>query len=169
MFQVNRFQLVCLMVSGLFLTGCWPFGKEDNKAVETKSEKVKLVIINVLDKAEYDDCHITGSININFDEFESKIATLNKANHYVLYCADYMCMSSGFCAKQLKDAGFEHVWAYEGGMTEWYQKGYPHVGAAQSEYLKANSEKLSDDEDAMVPTLTAEQLLEKMKEFGQNN
>ena len=156
----KSYSTLFVVASVLFLSGCWPFGS----ASETK--KPELMIINVLEKPEFDDCHIAGSVNIPFDEFEDKISSLNKQNHYVIYCADFMCMSSGFCAKLLKDAKFEHVWAYEGGMAQWYQKGYPHQGPGQLEYLSSESEDMSDDEHGDVPVVSAEQLLAKMKEFG---
>lgn len=161
MFKVQRVHVVLLMgVCSIFLTGCWPFGATQDTA------KPKLIIINVLDKADFDDCHIKDSINITFDEFEAKIPTLSKKNHYVLYCADYMCMSSGFCAKLLLDAKFEHVWAYEGGMAEWFQKGYPIEGPATLEYLTGENINLADDEQGPVPIITAEQLLIKMEAFA---
>lgn len=162
MLNLNRLNFVAfVVVCGLFLPGCWPFGSNQT------ASKPELVIINVLDKADYDDCHIAGSINITFDEFESKIPSLNKNNEYVIYCADYMCMSSGFCAKLLKDAKFEHVWAYEGGMAEWFQKGYAYEGPAQAEYLTAESLDMSDDDDAKhVPVITAEELQAKIKQFA---
>ena len=162
MLQVQRSYSVALMlVCSLLLTGCWPFGSSEKVTI-----KPELVIINVLDKAEFDDCHIKGSINITFDEFQAKISSFNKQNHYVLYCADYMCMSSGFCAKLLKDAKFEHVWAYEGGMAEWFQKGYPYEGPAASEYLTSENINMSEDEEQEVPTITAEELLVKMEQFA---
>ncbi|MBV8660932.1 MAG: rhodanese-like domain-containing protein [Candidatus Dependentiae bacterium] len=165
MVSINRFYSVfLLLVSALFLTGCWPFGSTQESVVETK--KPELVIINVLDKSEFDDCHIKGSINIPFDEFESKIKSLNKNNHYVLYCADYMCMSSGFCANLLRNAKFEHVWAYEGGMAEWYQKGYPYQGPAELDYLRGENENVAEDEESDVPTISAEQLVEKIEQFA---
>ncbi len=163
MLQSRTFQCFSVMVlSLLLLPGCWPFG-----AANTTSAQPKLVIINVLDQPEFDDCHIKGSINISFDEFEDAMKSLNKQNHYVVYCADYMCMSSGFCAKLLLDAKFEHVWAYEGGMSEWYQKGYPIEGPARLEYLHGEIMDMSDDQDHDLPVISAEQLLEKMKQFEQ--
>lgn len=156
------YSLSFICIIGLFLTGCWSSDSFE------KNSKPELVIINVLDKAEFDDCHITGSINITFDEFESRIKLLHKKNHYVIYCADYMCMSSGFCAQLLQDAGFENVWAYEGGMAEWYQKGYPFEGLAESEYLRSENENLADeDHEVIVPVITAEQLQEKIAQFSQ--
>jgi rhodanese-related sulfurtransferase len=154
------YAVMCVMICSLILTGCWPFGSVQD------TKQPKLVIINVLEKPEFEDCHIAGSINIPFDQFEDAIATLNKQNHYVIYCADFMCMSSEFCAKLLQDAKFDHVWAYEGGMAQWYQKGYPHQGPAQLEYLSSESEDMSDGQEKEVATMTAEQLFAKMKEFG---
>lgn len=156
----NVYVLSIVFVFSLLLAGCW------QSTVGQNGTKAELVIINVLDKQEFDDCHITGSIHISFDAFESAIKTLSKTNHYVIYCADYMCMASGFCARLLKDAGFEHVWAYEGGMAEWYQKGYPYQGPAALEYLKAkNSNEPQDDNELIAPVITAEQLQEKIKQF----
>ncbi len=162
MLRLNRlYSVAFVVVCAMFLPGCWPFGSQET------SSKPELVIINVLDKADFDDCHIAGSINITFDEFESKIPSLNKNNHYVIYCADYMCMSSGFCAKLLKDAKFEHVWAYEGGMAEWHQKGYPCQGPAQGEYLTSENMDMSDEGDEKeVPTISAEELKAKMEQFA---
>ena len=153
---MNKFTSLCMVLSSLILVGCWsPFA----------SKKQELVIINVLDEAEFADCHIFGSINIPFDQFEEAAAKFDKNNQYVIYCSDYMCMSSGYCAKILKDAGFEHVWAYEGGMAEWYQKGYPSQGPAALEYLTAEHVLFDDHADEAGFVILADELLSKMQEF----
>ena len=152
--NLRTFSLISLC--SLFLVGCNLFAPLKKDA--------QLVIINVLDKAEFDDCHIQGSINIPFDEFENKVASLSKYNHYVLYCADYACMSSAFCVKLLKDAGIEHVWEYDGGIVEWYQKGYPIEGAAHEEYLKL--ENINFNDEKLSTSITAEELLVKIEEFS---
>lgn len=128
-------------------------------------KKPQLIIINVLDKSEFDDCHIAGSINIPFAEFENKVASFDKNNHYVLYCADYACMSSGYCAKLLRDQNCKYVWEYAGGMVDWYQKGYPTQGPAQEEYLKSENINYNDEENTSH-TITAEELLVKIEEFS---
>jgi rhodanese-related sulfurtransferase len=144
------------------LTGCWPFG-----SVKQESKKTaELFVINVLEQDDYDDCHIKGSIHVDFDEFENKMKSWDKQDYYVVYCADYLCMSSAYCVKLLQDAGFKNVWAYEGGMAEWYQKGYPYEGPAELEYLKGENLNLADDEDSHVSVVTAEQLFGQMKDFG---
>jgi len=155
MLKINSIAL--LLFATLFLTGCNWFG--------STPEKSELIIINVLDAQEYDDCHILGSIRIDFDDFEAKMLLFKKQNHYVVYCADYACMSSGYCAQLLKKAKFEHVWAYEGGIVEWHEKGYPTQGPAQLEYLKFENEQMTD-EPGEVPVITAEELLKKMEDFA---
>ena len=122
----------------------------------------KLIVINVLDKKYFDDCHIPGSINIPHDEFEARIASLAKNNEYVLYCATASCPLSRQCAKLLLDAKFEHVAAYEDGIVAWYQKGYPIEGLASLDYLQ---EEMTDNIQwhHNIPTMTAETLAEKMK------
>ena len=40
---------------------------------DSSQKESKLVVINVLDQKYYDDCHIKGSINIPFDEFENQL------------------------------------------------------------------------------------------------
>jgi len=154
---INLRMISLISFCSLFLVGCNLFSPATKDA--------QLVIINVLDKAEFDDCHIKGSINIPFADFEDKVASFDKNNHYVLYCADYACMSSVYCVKLLKDAKIEHVWEYAGGIVEWYQKGYPIEGPAQEEYLKLENVNFNDEENS--PTaITAEELLVKIEEFG---
>ena len=158
-FMVNfKVRTISLMLLGsLFLAGCSLFTPAKKDA--------QLVIINVLDKPEFDDCHIKGSISVPFSEFENKVVSFDKNNHYVLYCADYACMSSAFCAKLLRDAKIEHVWEYAGGIVEWYQKGYPIEGPAQADYLKFENVNFNDEEHAST-TMTAEELLVKIEEFS---
>jgi len=157
MIMKKKLYLGLMVMSSLVLAGCWPFASHAKKA--------DLVIINVLDAADFQDCHIQGSINIPFNDFEDAIPSLEKQNHYVIYCTNYMCMSSSFCAKLLIDAGFEHVWAYEGGTVEWYQMGYPVQGPAKMDYLQDDNEDFGDDVH-IVPVLKAQELLTKIEEFA---
>ena len=151
-FKYSNLLLLCCLV---FLPSCM---------FSSKDTPLKLMIINVLSEEYYNDCHIKGSIHIPFEEVEDKLSTLNKNNHYVIYCADYPCMSSYHIADVMIKKGFKNVWEYAGGMAEWYQKGYPIEGLAQEEYLTQENEPLHGAQDA-VPVITAEQLLEKITEF----
>jgi rhodanese-related sulfurtransferase len=125
-------------------------------------EKEELVVINVLDKNLYDDCHIEGSINIPFEIFEQYAQRkLSKSAVIVVYCSNYMCSASGEAALMLKKMGFKKVWAYEAGMAEWYQQKLPVVGPCSSKYLNARFSP-PDHQELGLPVITTQQLREKM-------
>lgn len=144
--------MVCV---GLLLTGCWG----------GSAKKSKLVVINVLDKKLYDDCHITGSIHIPFEDLDDRMNSLSKNDEYVFYCSNYACTAAPFSAKKFKDAGFENVAVFHGGIVEWYQKKYPYVGPAKEDYLKEDNEPL-DDDDHEVSVIKAEDLKSKLEKSG---
>ena len=74
-------------------------------------------------------------------------------------------MSSAYCASLMRNAKFEHVWEYSGGIVDWYQKGYPIEGPAQEDYLKFENTNYNDEETSNT-SMTAEQLLAKIEEFA---
>lgn len=164
--MIDKYKLTLLsaslfVVTAMFFSGCWKS--------ETKDKESKLVVINVLDKDYYEDCHITGSINIPFEELEERVKKMNKKDSYVFYCSNYACTAAPFSAKMFKDAGVEQVSVYHGGMVEWYQNKLPYTGPAQRSYLQESNEKLEDDEPldeqahAEIKDITADQLLSMMK------
>ena len=111
--------IYALIVLGIVcvLPACWPGEKKSG-----------FLVVNVLSAPFYDDCHIKGSVNVPFEELDSFINTLETDTQVVFYCTNYMCTSSGYAAKKLREKGFKHVWAYEGGTAEWYQMGLPVEG-----------------------------------------
>ena len=114
-----------------------------------EEKKSDVVVINVLSKQLYDDCHIKGSLNVPFmDEENPDISPiekftkdLDKETKIVVYCSNYMCTASGEIAKKLSEMGFENVWAYEAGMAEWYQENLPVEGTCNQKYLAKKLEK----------------------------
>lgn len=163
---INKKQLVmAFALTGIIvlLPACWPFGKK----VETQ-ENPDLYVINVLDKDQYEDCRIAGSINVPFEEVEAFAKDLDRKSEIVVYCANYSCTASSAAAQKLKEMGFENVWAYEGGTTEWYQMGlkaegkYPVLGTCQASYLSAANEHPVQAEQSSVSVINAEELREKM-------
>lgn len=120
----------------------------------------KLLVINALSKKYYDDCHIKGSINVPLDKLEEYSKKLDKKTPIVVYCASYSCPISEKAWRILNTLGFTSVWAYEGGIAEWCQKGFPCAGSCQEEYL-GRQEKLQKHD---VETITAEGLKKKMEE-----
>lgn len=136
-----NFSLSFLFFLTILTSGCGCSNIQKKNDVTIKHEP-KLIIVNVLDKALYDDCHIKGSINVPFEEFndwvnknlESKKIDIN--DHIVVYCSNYMCTASGYSAQLLTKLGFKNVWAYEAGVAEWLQQGKAIEGVCQKPYLK---------------------------------
>lgn len=142
-----------IMSFSCFLPGCFQAEHEPTKG---------LVVINVLDKGMHEDCHIQGSISVPFEEVAEFSEGIDKQEaEVVVYCSNYMCSASGSTAKMLLAKGFKHVWAYEAGLAEWYQKGLPVEGACTQKYLQRTM-AAPDHEDDGVPVITTEQLKEKM-------
>ncbi len=146
--------LVTLLCMILLCSGC---GDSTKKSDTTP----KLLVINLLDKALYNDCHIAGSIHVPFMEIEAYAQPLDRQIPIVVYCSNYQCTASGQAYKLLKKMGFESVWAYEGGMAEWYQLKYPVAGSCSMKYLTKDTPM--PDEDHSIEKISAQELKSKME------
>lgn len=139
---------------------------------EKKVEQPGLLVINVLEKEFYDDAHIQGSINVPFDQVSSYVDKFDRHTHIIAYCSNYMCSASGMVVSDLQKMGFHHLWAYEGGMAEWYQRGYPIQGPATKAYLRAKTEKPASETQnsaqapvTQISVISAEDLKAKMEAY----
>lgn len=141
---IAGFMLVCM-------TGCL-----------SESKKTGLIVVNVLDKEYYDDCHIKGSIHVPYEKVADFAATVDHEAELVFYCSNYMCTASGAAAQELMDLGFKHVWAYEAGMAEWYQAELPVDGPCKKPYLlkKVMQPELEERKDISI--ISTEDLARKM-------
>lgn len=141
----------------LLVPGCW------QESVQQKEKKL-LYVINLLDKEWYTDCHIKGSEHVPFDQLTSFVSTLPKDTELIVYCSNYFCTASRTAYQQLVAAGFTQVYAYEGGMAEWYQLGYPVEGTCTQEYLKkvVSQPAVEDDNSSKIRTISAEELYKKL-------
>lgn len=153
---IPQFPKVFVTLLGMILlcSGCGESKKND-------TNPPKLLVINLLDKALYNDCHIAGSVHVPFTEIEAYAQSLHRQIPIVVYCSNYQCTASGQAYKQLKKMGFEYVWAYEGGMAEWYQLKYPVAGSCSMKYL--TKEVPMPDEDHSIEKISAQELKSKME------
>ncbi len=147
--------LIATLSSLVILPGCW------QKEQEKPAMKTGLVVVNVLDKEAYADCHIAGSINVPFENLETSMDTIDKSAEVVFYCSNPMCTASGYAALQFKKAGFTNVSVYEGGTAEWYQKGLPVEGASCADYLRQPVKHVADQTHE-VTVLSVEELAHKL-------
>lgn len=106
----------------------------------------KLLLVNVLDRDEFDDAHIIGgkgvvAINVPFADTDKALELLPKNTPIVTYCSNYFCSACHTVAERMVKAGFTNVKVFSGGMAEWYRiaqddKKYAFEGPANRPYLK---------------------------------
>lgn len=94
-----------------------------------------LALVNVLDKSDFENEHICGSINIPVDEIEKEATKLiHKGEVVIVHCAGTMCTASEMAAEKLEKLGYKNVRRFVGGIEEWKKAGYCLEGSA---YRKA--------------------------------
>lgn len=170
-YKYEKLVLITLTLGMVILSGCNWLGP--------KKEERELVLVNVLDKEYFDDCHIdihhdamsdsktVESINVPFEQLENYAQEhWNKeSTNIVIYCANYKCLASSEGARNLKKLGFAHVWAYEGGTAEWKHMGYPVKGACTKSYLTDFEKPAQEKTVEGVNVLSAEELKKMIEEY----
>ncbi len=154
-FTLSALAMFCVLCT---LPGCWG-----------EQKKTGLVVVNVLDKPFYDDCHIKGSINIPLEDVEKKMDTIDQNAEIVLYCSNYQCSTSEYVGQRLRANGFLNVSVYEGGTAEWYQAGLPVEGPHTQVYLSKPSRKLGQDNEQEIPVISMQELAQKMNVWHQED
>lgn len=114
---------------------------DSTKTVELIGETKNTLVIDVRDADAYAEGHLTNAINIQFDEFEEKIADLEgyKDQTIVLICNTGN--KSGKAGKMLVDKGFTKVYNAEDGMDEFDYDTVKYTNVTGSEFEKLAAEK----------------------------
>jgi rhodanese-related sulfurtransferase len=86
-------------------------------------------LVNVLGSEQYRQEHIPGSINIPREQMEEFEKHFDREKKIVVYGASPDCSASQEAAETLTRSGFQHVYDYEGGMSDWREAGNPVEGA----------------------------------------
>lgn len=135
----------------------------------------QVYLLNVLDKKEFDDAHIPGSLHLSpAIKLSSFVEKWDRIKPVVTYCSNYYCTASMHIAKKLKELGFSNVYAYEAGIAEWYQmaqkdpKKYPVVGPAKSAYLNIKVPH-PDKKEHEIPIITTEKLQKMLEDANMLN
>src|SRR3972149_7968183 len=120
-----------------------------------------ITIINVLSDDTFNDCHITGSINVPINKLAKYAETsLDPESEIILCSASDSSPESDDAYRILKDLGFSHILIYPGGAAQWVQLQYPTQGACQMAYLSQQEV----NHEHVGPTISAEDLRKKMEE-----
>ncbi|MBI1859979.1 MAG: rhodanese-like domain-containing protein [Deltaproteobacteria bacterium] len=99
--------------------------------IDRMNRDKNLQIVNVLDPKYYNLGFIHGSLKIPVAEIEKRAGELDKSREVVTYCSGYQCDASRKGAEKLSQLGFNAV-AYEGGIQEWKESGFPVEGERQA-------------------------------------
>ena len=86
------------------------------------------VFIDARESVDFEEGHITNSINIPFYEFEenkNKLEQLSKDDPVVTYCSGTDCDLSILLGNQLYSIGYKKVFIFFGGWPEWISANYP--------------------------------------------
>ncbi len=91
-----------------------------------KSHKTFL-LINALSSIEFDELHITGSVNIPASHVNKphKLLPENKNTILIFYCKGLRCTKSRLGARKSMQLGFTNVFIYSGGIPAWQKAGLP--------------------------------------------
>lgn len=154
----------------IFILAYWNIAQRKKIYVEPPLRNT-LYVINVLEKEDYEDCHIKNSISVTMDDLNEFLRNINRNAILVFYCANYFCTSSDEAALRAKENNFSDVYVYRGGMSEWYQKSkedksYEYEGPALKTYLNfviAPKNPIDSKEESAVNVIreiSAENLLD---------
>lgn len=90
-----------------------------------KADTNGTVVLDVRTREEYEAGHIPGSVLIDFnsDDFEEKVAKLDKDKTYLVHCASGG--RSARASKKMEKLGFKKLYNLEGGMGAWEKAGKP--------------------------------------------
>jgi sulfur-carrier protein adenylyltransferase/sulfurtransferase len=100
---------------------------EEMDAGETRRllETDAVTVVDVRERAEWDEGHLPGAVHVPRGNLESRIeaAVPDRDGTVLLYCASGS--RSAFAAKTLEELGYERVISLAGGFTDWKRNGFP--------------------------------------------
>jgi len=83
----------------------------------------EVMILDVSTPSEYAVGHIPDAFLIPLSELESRLDELNPSDHFLVYCRIDQCSEEA--AHILVANGFTHVYNMVGGITKWWNQGFP--------------------------------------------
>ena len=83
------------------------------------------VLVEALPEKYYEEGHLPGAIQLNYDEINSRASTAlpDKDILIITYCASDTCPNSGLAADNLSSLGYTNVRKDVGGKKDWVDAG----------------------------------------------
>ncbi|MDE3086194.1 MAG: CBS domain-containing protein [Acidobacteriota bacterium] len=102
-----------------------PVGRGDVQALSAAGA----VLLDVLDPEEFSQAHLPGARNLALGHLAvDRLADLSRGEPLVVYGAGSECDRSARAARLLEHYGFEEVYDYEAGKSDWLAFGLPFEG-----------------------------------------
>jgi rhodanese-related sulfurtransferase len=130
--QIKLSTTLCLLFLSIALNSACQKKEQTISQISADSLQVMLnkehgVLLDVRTPEEFAEGHISGAININYNDekFSAALDTLDKNKPYEVYCRSGK--RSGASATMMSEKGFKKVYNLEGGILKWQEKGFETV------------------------------------------
>lgn len=124
---MSRISRVVAVLSVTVVVACGGanFTSQDPLEFQQTAGAAGVVVIDVRTPAEFAAGHLANAVNIDVEgpDFDSQIATLDRAATYAVYC--HSGRRSTNAANMMVGAGFTHVFNLKGGIQAWTAAGLP--------------------------------------------
>lgn len=128
------------------------------KDVKTLVAQGRAQLVDVLPAAAYKKEHLPHAVNLPLEEMTSEaLKTLKKDQAVIVYCADYQCDLSARAAWRMESMGFQEVYRYTPGKTDWLAAGW------ETEGTQAKKTRIRQMLQKDVPTCLLRERLEDVK------
>jgi len=132
-FVVNHYILVSLfaafLVAILVLEARRGGAKVSSQGLVSLMNKDEAVIVDIRDRKDFAQGHITGSVHIPLNSVKSRANELNKFKDkdVQIVVVDKMGQHSAMAVKQLNAEGYDNVVRLNGGIADWQGENLPLV------------------------------------------
>lgn len=89
--------------------------------------KDQAVVVDLRDKKDFSEGHITGAMHIPFASVKERASELQKHKDKIIVLVDKMGQHTGTAGKTLRAAGFQDIRRLSGGIGEWRNANMPLV------------------------------------------
>lgn len=128
-FRQSRMKPFFLLSSLAFLaaalSGCSTVPDQLTPAETLEAKNNGALIVDIRESGDYEQFHIPGSINIPLEELTDRLDEIPQDQHVVLVCA--LGRTSYAARDILLERGYTSISSMLGGMTAWYDSGYPGI------------------------------------------
>lgn len=86
-----------------------------------------IVVLDARSTPYFDGTLLPGALWVSYETSEAAIEALipNKSEHIVVYCWSVDCPASGWLYDKLTAMGYQHIYEYREGLSDWLHRGYP--------------------------------------------